>query len=372
MGWRRKLLITAGVVGVVVGVVAATFDRIVIAALRPGVAFDPANVPAPPNYDDPASWSALPTRVDADDVVVATLAPGDPANAPVDVFYVHPTSYVGGEWNAGVTDEAINSATDQGGTRLQAAPFNHCCAVYAPRYRQANLTAFTHPTADGDAAVRLAGDDVIAAFAHYRQRHGGDRPFILAAHSQGSVLALRLLREVIAPGPLRDRLVVAYILGGPLTDHTLAQISGVPVCAAPTATGCVVGWNARSATYRDGLDFVESPPPPPGARRVCVNPLTWRTDDALAPAELHRGAVFFAGAEPPTPRPAYTSARCRADGTLEVALSGTPPRDFMSSLLDHAIGPGNYHPIEVNLFFVDLRDNAAARVAAHELRPAGP
>jgi hypothetical protein len=353
VGWRRKLLVTAGVLVAAGLVVAAAFDRVVVAALTPGAPFDPAAAPAPPDYADAAAWSALPTREDAADVAVATLARGDQTAAPVDVFYVHPTSYVGRAWNGAIGDLTVDDATDRGATRLQASIFNHCCAVYAPRYRQANLTALLRPSADGDAALRLAGDDVLAAFRHYLAQHGHDRPFILAAHSQGALMALRVLREAIAATPLQDRLVVAYILGGPLTDATLAQIPGVPVCRAAGETGCVVAWNARSADYAGGLDFVESPPPPPGARRVCVNPLTWRADEDEAPASLHRGAVFFdQDDEPPTPRPGFTGARCQG-GTLIVAPAEPPPRDFMSRLLDHALGAGNYHPIEVNLFFVD-------------------
>jgi hypothetical protein len=66
---------------------------------------------------------------------------------------------------------------------------------------------------------------------------------------------------------------------------------------------------------------------------------------------------------PPTPRPGFASARCE-QGTLRVELAEHPPRDFMSRLLDHALGTGNYHPIEVGIFYVDLRENAQARVTA--------
>ena len=64
----------------------------------------------------------------------------DQRHAPVDVFYVHPTSYVGARWNGPVDDPALNEATDRVATRIQASAFNGCCAVWAPRYRQANGT----------------------------------------------------------------------------------------------------------------------------------------------------------------------------------------------------------------------------------------
>jgi len=94
-----------------------------------------------------------------------------------------------------------------------------------------------------------------------------------------------------------------------------------------------------------------------------VNPLTWRHDEASAPAAQNRGAVFWDGDATPSPRPGFASARCER-GVLRVELHGTPPRDLPSRILDRAMGAGNYHPIEYGLFFVDLRDNAAQRVAA--------
>ncbi len=37
----------------------------------------------------------------------------------------------------------------------------------------------------------------------------------------------------------------------------------------------------------------------------------------------------------------------------------------MSRLLDFAMGPGNYHPIEYQLFYLSLRENARVRTAVH-------
>jgi hypothetical protein len=84
--------------------------------------------------------------------------------------------------------------------------------VYAPRYRQANGTAFSHPSADGDRALALVYEDVRRAFDAFHARRGPGRPFLLASHSQGSVLAERLLREAISGTPLRDRLVAAAVV----------------------------------------------------------------------------------------------------------------------------------------------------------------
>lgn len=360
---KRKPLAAAAVALAGAALAVAHFDALVMAALTPRGRFDAARVPAAPSYDDVAAWSALPTRVDADDAPVATLDAVDPARAPADVFYVHPTSYVGRDWVGPVGDPSVDAATDRGATRIQASAFAGCCAVYAPRYRQANLTAFVRPSADGDRAIELAGRDVVAAFRHYLARHNRGRPFIVAAHSQGAVHAFRLLREVVAGTPLRERLVAAYLVGGPLTEEALARVPGLPVCESAAQTGCVVAWNARGPGYRGGLDFVERSVPA-SRPRVCVNPLTWRRDEAPGGRELNRGAVFFeASGPPPTPRARFASARCRR-GTLVVELEGSVPRDLASRLLDHALGSGNHHPIEYGLFYVNLRENARERVEA--------
>jgi pimeloyl-ACP methyl ester carboxylesterase len=278
-----------------------------------------------------------------------------PEHAAVDVFYVHPTSYLGSAWNGPVDDAKLNAQTDALATRIQASAFNGCCAVYGPRYRQAQGQAFIRASADGAAAIDLAYEDVRAAFRYFVAQHNRGRPFILAGHSQGSVLAARLLEREIAGTVLGERLVAAYLIGAPITA---ARAAGVPVCASPEATGCLVAWNARGPRFAGSVfDFHVT------GERVCVNPLTWRSDEAPAAAELNQGAVFLDAGDG-APLPGFANAQCRG-GMLIVSTMGDPPRGFMSRLLDFAMGPENHHPIEYQLFYMNLRRNAETRVAAY-------
>src|SRR5690606_2347972 len=124
---------------------------------------------------------------------------------------------------------------------VQAPAFNGCCAIYAPRYRQANGTAFFAPSPDGERALDLAYADVRRAFQAFQARRGAARPFVLAGHSQGAVLGERLLVEEIAGTPLRDQLVYAVLPGGAVTVEGLRERApDVPPCAAPDQVGCVV------------------------------------------------------------------------------------------------------------------------------------
>src|SRR3546814_7072434 len=51
-----------------------------------------------------------------------------------------------------------------------------------------------------------------SAFDYFLSQNEG-RPLILAAHSQGSLHLIRLLREKVAGTPLASRIVAAYVVG---------------------------------------------------------------------------------------------------------------------------------------------------------------
>jgi pimeloyl-ACP methyl ester carboxylesterase len=232
--------------------------------------------------------------------------------------------------------------------------------VYAPRYRQTNGRNFIELTADGERAFELAYSDVERAFDAFNARRGETRPFIVAAHSQGTMLAERLIARRISRTPMRERLVAAYLIGGRVTVAGLRAASpDIAVCASATQVRCVVAYNARSVGYvpsRFELTVIDAGP------RLCVNPLTWRDDDAIAPASANLGAVFIES-DVRSPRPGFADAQCR-DGTLWIRSIAKAPRDFMSSQLDRVLGPGNHHSIEFQLYYANLRANAQARVDA--------
>ncbi|MFH1808332.1 MAG: DUF3089 domain-containing protein [Pseudomonadota bacterium] len=364
---KKPLVIAASLLTLVlVAAVLAfiTLDRWVFAALDPGV-FDPDKTPAAPDYGKEAAWAALPTMVDDADTALPELPAVDPAAAAADVFFVHPTTSLGSSWNAPPNDPVVVQATARGATLIQASVFNACCAVYAPRYRQAHGTTFVEPSPDGARAQDIAYSDVAAAFEFFLEHHSRGRPFILASHSQGTVLSARLLRERIWGQEAGSRLVAAYLIGGPITRLVLGP--EIPLCASAEQTGCVIAYNARGPRYvGNDLDFAN-----PGGKAVgrpthgwlCTNPLSWSTDDVRAPASAHAGALFL-DADTPRVLPSFADARCQDGRLLVEKIGDIPRRDVMSWLLLRIIGPQNYHPIEYQLFYVNLRRNAQVRVRA--------
>lgn len=343
----------------------ATIDQWLMDAMDPGP-FSVDAAPPPPDYDQAAAWAARPDTVDGADLALPELPAIDPASAPAAVFYLHPTTWLGQAWNGPLDDPAVNQATEDGGTKIQASAFNGCCAVWAPRYRQAHGRAFTHPDDRGRAARDIAFADVSSAFDAFLAQVG-DRPFLVVGHSQGAMLGARLVKERIVGTPLQDRLVATFLIGGRIG---VDDVGGLPVCAAADDLGCLVAFNARGPRYQGSGLELDALDPDTLKDRACVNPLSWGDPGAHAPASAHGGAVFF---DTPAPRriPAFADAQC-VDGLLRVTELGDLERDLPSRLLLWLMGPQNYHPVEFQLFYVDIRANAQARVDAWLAAHAAP
>jgi membrane protease YdiL (CAAX protease family) len=334
--------------------------------LEPRVPFDPRAAPAPPDYDRPESWAALPERAGLEDLVPTGLAGRSPEERRADAFFVHPTTFFSREgWNQPLEDEAASRLVDGLVLANQASVFSSCCRIHAPRYRQATAYAFLSGGADAEQARELAYGDVRGAFAHYLEHHGRARPIVIAGHSQGAYHALRLLSDFFRGRPLRERLVVAYLVGLPVPGDALAEhLPDIPVCRSPEETGCVASWNTVGPSADPaGFERVARllfPRSAEGAPLVCVNPLTWTADARPAPAALNPGGVIFAREIEGSgvARPRVADARCTA-GLL--AVSRVADAGFARG----RSGGDLYHLLDYGLFYLSVRRNAELRVARH-------
>lgn len=357
------LLLT--VIGLTGGVLAlAHMDMWLFTALAPGH-FDDEKTPVRPDFNQSKNWAALPSLHDDSDISLPELPAIKPEESQADVFYIHPTTALKKQWNVDPQKPEVIKATARGAMLIQASVFNASCAIYAPRYRQANGKAFVEISEDGDHAIDVAYSDVLSAFEVFVKKYNHGRPFILASHSQGSVLAARLLKQRIWHHPEAHQLVAAYLIGGPITQKYLG--ADIPVCASAEQTSCVIVYNARgphSKTHQ--IDFFNRDYP--NARNkmqgfICVNPLSWTNNKQLSPSSMHRGALFF-DSEKPKIIDHFAAAQCRGGKLLVTNMKALPKRDFMSGLLLWVLGPEYYHPIEYQLFYVNLRENIAKRVGA--------
>ncbi|MES2796404.1 MAG: DUF3089 domain-containing protein [Bacteroidota bacterium] len=312
--------------------------------------FDTRNIPPEVDYSKPESWAALPDKIDmADSLPQKTSIQDGQKNAKVDVFFIHPTIYTYKptnhyQWNADVNDSFLNNKTDLSTILNQATAFNGLCKVYAPRYRQAHYYSFvTENKADSHLALNLAYSDVKRAFEHYLEYSNGNRPIIIASHSQGTVHAKRLLKEYFDGKELQKKLVMAYIIGISVTPDSFDNL--IP-SQNPTQIGCYAAWNTFSKGYYPKWyekSLINS---------VCTNPLTWSSTDGYAPYSMNLGGVgpkfkFY---------PELTDAQ-NNKGLLWVNRPKIPGSFLVRKKI--------WHIADINFFWMNIRENVETRINSY-------
>lgn len=363
----KPRLLEMGVIGALLaGIITLPADGQILTALKimrknqpPKAPFDPRHVPAAPDYTLDRNWAALPTKRDMADETPPGVVAGDQTKAPVDVFFVYPTVLMGGqEWNADVRDAPLNKKIEETTLRGQASIFNGCCAIYAPRYRQMTLGGYVKWSDNSIKASELAYSDVARAFRQFLTWNKG-RPFIIAGHSQGSRLLRLLIERQIDGKPLARRMVAAYLVGHWIEADWYKGLKDVRPCQAAYDTGCVLTWSTfvqgRDGSAQRKTLGTTSKYRPETIRRpyTGINPLSWTADGAVVPASTNLGGwLHGAGAL----QPGLVSARYR-DGAVYISPPGKAYTDFM-------IPFGNFHNVDYNLFYMNVRANAQTRVDA--------
>ncbi len=305
------------------------------------------NIPPVPDYSLQKSWAALPQMKDAADTVPQGLQDNQ-STAQVDVFFIYPTTYLyvpknSYKWNADIHDEKLNKRTDNTAIRYQATIFNGSCRVYAPRYRQAYITTFiTLNHAAAKEALALAYSDVESAFLYYLQHYNQGRPFIIASHSQGTLHAQRLIKNIIEKdSDLTKKFICAYLIGMPIPKDSFNVI--MP-CTAADDLQCFNSWCTFQYGYYPAWYGISQ-------KNACViNPLSWTADSTLAPSYTNKGAVLknFRKIIPNV---------CDATvhrGMLWIHTPKIPLARTMSG--------GIYHVGDYNLFYMNIRENVEQRV----------
>lgn len=332
-------------------------------ALDPKVPFLTYRPPPAPDYGKPSSWALLPGAAHA--------------NQPVDVFFVHPTTFDGGrDWNGGIDQPKAQRFLSRVVIPNYAGPFDRVGRVFAPRYRQASLYTYLTLRDDARDARRFAYGDIRLAFKTYLSRYGEARPFIIVGVEQGGSLAARLLREEIATDPdLKRRLVAAYLIETVAPADEYGPKAAIPACEHKGETGCVAAWaSAQEGDFRavqeltgrslvwDGADQLvnlEHRTP------LCFNPLLGGTGLERAPAKLNLGAANATGldwgARPPFLQ-RQVSARCE-NGLLRTS------KPKSSALRDSGSWADRRKVDAFNLFYADLEADALARSATMIGRP---
>jgi hypothetical protein len=295
-------------------------------------------------YSDLENWAAHPDKKDPSDSIPSPLRFYEEKSTGVDVFFIHPTTYTGKKysgWNASINDEVLNHATDYSSILYQASVFNAGNRVFAPRYRQAHISAFYSKEDSAEISLEKAYTDVREAFLFYLNHYHEDRPIIIASHSQGTRHAGKLLKEFFENKKLKKKLVCAYIIGMPIPEKYFSDISP---CKDSTETGCFVGWRTFKNKYTP--EFIEKE----NFRSVVVNPLSWKTDDEYIAAKKNKGGVMM-------------NFNKIINRVVDAQIHG----NILWSCKPHIIGrifirQKNFHIGDINLFYLNIRENVKCRI----------
>jgi hypothetical protein len=366
-----------------------------------------APVSLAPDYAEDQFWLCLPGRGDVCSRPLGTVAlnangygslgQAVPAKAPAaDCFYIYPTV----SRDKALNSDLIAGPEENGAAMTQFARYSGVCRAFAPVYRQVTTSAI--PLAFTGRDMRpyfdLAYGDVLSAWREFVARRNKDRPFVIVAHSQGSIHALRLIQQEIEGKPAAKRMLSAILLGWPVEVPPGKLVGGsfktTPLCTREGQTGCVLTFMSFRA---------ESPPLPgsflgraarPGMTAACTNPAALGSDRAapldsywfaLAPAPLGAQPVAWSTQGPP-PAPfvrteGLVTGACRHDGTagyLAIKVNADPA-DARSDRIPGdvyimgALNPGwGLHVADASLAQGDLIRLVEAQVQAFTASTRGP
>jgi len=299
------------------------------------------------DYSDQSLWAALPTKFDSADLVPIGYEDLQ-SEALVDVFFIHPTSYlkakINGSWNAPINDLALNEKTDAGSIKNQASVFNGEAKIYAPYYRQAHIESYyiaEKKPEDSKAYLNNAYKDVKAAFEYYLSYWNQGRPIIIASHSQGTTHAAQLLLDFFDEKELKNQLVAAYIIGMPVPKNHFSEIAP---CESPTDISCFCSWRTVNEKYKIKKNVTA------GNHISVINPLNWSTDYAKQDRSLHKGMLL------PTTN-SITNAL--VDAEIKNGFLYVNKPKFKGSIF---IQRKNYHIGDYNIFWANMRENITVRV----------
>lgn len=304
--------------------------------------FDKSPEIVKPDYSDKDSWAVLPENI-PDEISIFNI---DENKKEADVFYIYPTlidSKNQREWNSDIWDEDIRNDVINRPVKYQASAWLDAGNLYVPYYRQAHIRVFNDKfRVDGDKALNLAYNDIKEAFTYYLENFNNDKPFIIASHSQGTVHAKRLIAEFIDGKELQKKLIAAYLVGIKVFEDEFKNIK--PMNSA-NETGGFVTWNTFKFNKYPRKDNYENW----FKGGVTTNPITW-DDSKETKKDLHKGLL-------------YRDLKIFSqnidikliDGIVWSTVPNVPGKILLQTVR-------SYHFADINLFWVDIRENAKLRV----------
>ncbi|HIV85782.1 MAG TPA: DUF3089 domain-containing protein [Candidatus Monoglobus merdigallinarum] len=270
-----------------------------------------------------------------------------------DLFIICPTVDLGDENRFNMSlDDTKTKESFVGALNMELGIYNGSCNVYAPFYRQMTLNGYG--SENEEEYINIAYEDVKNAFCYYIENLSGGRPFVLAGFSQGSQLALMLMKDLFDEPEYSEKLIAAYLIGWRVTDSDLSEAPWLKMAEGEGDTGCIISFSSEAENITSSFIV------PEGTKTYAINPLNWKTDSTPASASENKGACFtnYSG-EIKQEIPGLTGAYIDPErGTLKV--TDVSPEEYPPSL--SLFGEGEYHVYDYQFFYRNLQENVGLRV----------
>lgn len=283
-----------------------------------------------------------------------------------DTFYIYSTMYFGGgeddpDYATLDNKEVLDSIWIE--HAIKSSVFEESTNLFIPFYRQAGMKlageTWLKTRSIETAIAGIPYSDITAALDYYFDNYNNGRPFIIAGHSQGSAILRLVLRDYFKEHPeYYKRMVAAYAIGYSITKDDLEANPHMKFATGETDTGVIISWHAEGPKNVE-VNAGNAAMLPNG---VAINPLNWKRDETYAPASMNLGSLVG------DDKTGKTEIR-DIDGDAQVCIArGTVVTNAKAIANDMAefAGPQSYHQDDYSIFYNNIKDNVAKRIAAYK------
>lgn len=307
------------------------------------------DITSKPDYTNSDSWVSIPDWFDT-------------TKQEVDVFWVYPT--ILSDDSTYLMDIKNESLRKQAEWTIigQASVFNGLANIYAPYYRQNNVNINPLMLTEASPIFKIGQEDLINAFDYFiKNFNKGERPIIIAGHSQGSVRIVELSKDkelLMGDSLARSKMIATYAIGYSITDNDIKENPLIEIADSSLQTGCFITYNTISDE-----PGIEKKGPTIIAGTYVVNPLSWKTNTEFVPASENIEAVFFNHENPEKPQFfKHFAAAQKKDNALVITDISHPE---MISSTSVTFPKGIYHVYDYAIFYGNLKKNIADRIAEY-------
>jgi hypothetical protein len=158
-------------------------------------------------------------------------------------------------------------------------------------------------------------------------------------------------------------MIAAYAIGYSVTDEYLAANPHLKFATGETDTGVIIAWNTEGPgnVETNAYNCVVLPD------TRSINPINWKLDETYAPASENLGSLIENG-ETGKPEIGDVGADAQinlARGVVVTNAKGTQMDEESARTAAEFFGPDGRHADDYTLYYNNIRDNVAKRVAAY-------